>query len=136
MKDIFLIFFGLIVLNSCQSPQLKTKHNSRHGWTVFSGQKSTSVKTNSKTSLLNGQKLYVKNCLRCHGPKGKGNGPWAKGFQIKPADLSKLSKRHNNSFILYQVNEGKGSDMPKWKDLLSSKETWDLSNYVLSLGKN
>src|SRR6266568_7059570 len=34
-----------------------------------------------------GEKLYVANCLTCHGPSGKGDGPGGAALEKKPADL-------------------------------------------------
>lgn len=38
-----------------------------------------------------GQVLFADNCAQCHGPGGKGDGPWAKSMSPRPADLTQLS---------------------------------------------
>jgi len=38
-----------------------------------------------------GRQLYAENCAQCHGPVGRGDGPWAKGMTPTPADLTMLS---------------------------------------------
>jgi len=38
-----------------------------------------------------GRVLYVENCAQCHGPAGKGDGPWATSLTPRPADLTNLS---------------------------------------------
>ncbi|MEQ9257619.1 MAG: cytochrome c [Roseovarius sp.] len=43
-----------------------------------------------------GRALYTENCAQCHGPSGKGDGPWATDFTPRPADLTQLSE--NGSF--------------------------------------
>src|ERR1700687_5416862 len=45
------------------------------------------VPVNANTIAL-GQKLYVGNCMTCHGPAGKGDGPGAAALEKRPADLS------------------------------------------------
>src|SRR6266536_3547615 len=44
-------------------------------------------------SIAEGKKLYTMNCLPCHGPAGKGDGPSAgtlerNGTRIRPGNLS------------------------------------------------
>lgn len=39
-----------------------------------------------------GRALYMKYCVQCHGPAGRGNGPWAKSFSPRPADLTQLAR--------------------------------------------
>src|ERR1700686_5125102 len=45
------------------------------------------VPANANTIAL-GQKLFVGNCLTCHGQSGKGDGPGAAALEKKPADLT------------------------------------------------
>src|ERR1700686_3886353 len=46
------------------------------------------VPVNANTIAL-GQKLYVANCLTCHGAEGHGDGPGAVALEKRPADLPK-----------------------------------------------
>jgi mono/diheme cytochrome c family protein len=39
-----------------------------------------------------GARLYMENCAQCHGPSGKGDGPWAADFTPPPSDLTQLSE--------------------------------------------
>ena len=39
-----------------------------------------------------GQVLFAENCAQCHGPSGRGNGPWAASLNPRPADLTQLSE--------------------------------------------
>ncbi|MFD0858751.1 c-type cytochrome [Roseovarius aquimarinus] len=48
-----------------------------------------------------GRALYVENCAQCHGPTGRGDGPWAKGMNPAPSDLTQLSE--NGAFPRAQV---------------------------------
>src|SRR5947208_12654315 len=45
------------------------------------------VAGNANATAL-GQKLYVANCMSCHGPTGHGDGPGAAALEKKPADLA------------------------------------------------
>ena len=39
-----------------------------------------------------GRALFVENCAQCHGASGRGDGPWAKGQDPRPSDLTQLSE--------------------------------------------
>ena len=50
------------------------------------------MQTDSMPEANEGRRLYVENCVQCHGPAGKGDGPWSKGMTPKPTDLTQLSR--------------------------------------------
>ncbi|WP_108723462.1 c-type cytochrome [Roseovarius salinarum] len=37
-----------------------------------------------------GRAIYMENCVQCHGPAGKGDGPWAAAMAPAPSDLTQL----------------------------------------------
>lgn len=76
-----------------------------------------------------GKEIYTKHCLQCHGPEGKGDGPVAKKYGVKAANLWRASKTLTNHTILIQVAEGRG-DMPRWIDVLTEEEVWALTHYI------
>jgi mono/diheme cytochrome c family protein len=45
-----------------------------------------------------GQETFLKYCASCHGKTAKGDGPAAFVFRTPPADLTTLSKRHEDKF--------------------------------------
>lgn len=47
---------------------------------------------------LSGKALYDENCAACHGPKGQGDGPFAKDLFKMPSDLTGLSERNGGEF--------------------------------------
>ncbi|WP_113911841.1 c-type cytochrome [Roseovarius dicentrarchi] len=49
------------------------------------------VQSNSMPEADEGRRLYVENCVQCHGPTGKGDGPLAAGMVPAPNDLTRLS---------------------------------------------
>lgn len=71
-----------------------------------------------------GKREYAGNCAVCHGPAGKGDGPYAGLVNTRIPDLTTLSKRNNGVFPFartYQVIDGTQilkahgtRDMPIW----------------------
>ncbi len=41
---------------------------------------------------------YAENCVACHGPEGRGNGPAAVGMMPPPPDLTLLSRQNEGVF--------------------------------------
>ena len=57
-----------------------------------------------ETEVIAGGELeFHRSCASCHGREGKGTGPMAKFLTMKPADLTKLSKRNGGTFPFWQV---------------------------------
>ena len=50
-----------------------------------------------------GQDEYMKNCAACHGPGGKGDGPFNEFLRQTPKDLTVLSKNNGGVFPFQQV---------------------------------
>jgi mono/diheme cytochrome c family protein len=89
------------------------------------------VPVNANTIAL-GQKLYVANCLGCHGPKGKGDGPGAYSLEKKPANLGARIKEtgEKDGELFWKISEGHGF-MVTWKVTpLSETQRWELVNYI------
>lgn len=71
-----------------------------------------------------GQQEYQANCAVCHGPTGKGDGPYAAQLKSRVPDLTVLTKHSGGVFPatrVYEVIDGRqhvaahGSrDMPIW----------------------
>lgn len=47
---------------------------------------------------LSGREEYVFHCASCHGLDGRGDGPAAPVFKIKPANLTLLARRNGGVF--------------------------------------
>ena len=86
-------------------------------------------------SIANGKKLAEANCVSCHGPGGKGDGPAAAALPPpKPADwTSPKIKAETDGELFWKISNGRGA-MPPWKHL-PEKDRWDLVNYIRSLQK-
>lgn len=87
------------------------------------------VPVNANTIAL-GQKLYVSNCLTCHGPNGRGDGPGGAALEKKPADLStKIKAGETDGELFWKISEGR-SPMISWRASLSETQRWELVNYL------
>ena len=90
------------------------------------------VAGNANATAL-GQKLYVANCMTCHGPAGKGDGPGAAALEKKPADLTaRIKAGATDGELFWKISEGR-SPMISWKGSLSETQRWELVNYIKSL---
>jgi len=81
-----------------------------------------------------GEKLYVSNCLTCHGPNGKGDGPGAVSLERKPADLGARIREtgEKDGELFWKISEGR-APMITWKATLSETQRWELVNYIKTL---
>ena len=87
------------------------------------------VPANANTIAL-GQKLYVGNCMTCHGPSGKGDGPGGVALEKKPADLgARIKAGATDGELFWKISEGR-SPMVSWRGSLSETQRWELVNYI------
>lgn len=88
-------------------------------------------------SLARGKQLYSSHCALCHGPAGKGNGPFAAFFTNKPANLLTGNSKNNSDGAMFLViSNGVAGKMPALKENLpGARERWDVVNYIRDLQK-
>jgi mono/diheme cytochrome c family protein len=95
-------------------------------------------------SLARGRKLYVANCLSCHGPEGRGDGPQVKelknenGRPTHPRDLTRGGYKGGGApeRLYARILVGMpGTPMPA-SNTLKPDEVCDLVHYVRSLAPN
>ena len=88
---------------------------------------------NNAGAIAAGKKLYLTNCLICHGPTGKGDGPGAAALNPKPANYSDPKVAHEtDGELFWKISEGRGL-MVSWKATLSEVQRWQLVNYIRSI---
>jgi mono/diheme cytochrome c family protein len=89
----------------------------------------TLTKDNADKIFAEGEKLYVSNCVQCHGEKGDGQGTIVKNglFMGVPdyADKTALS----NGQMFYSIYYGRNA-MGTHAAILNKKEIWTLVHYV------
>jgi mono/diheme cytochrome c family protein len=93
------------------------------------------VAGNANATAL-GEKLYVANCLTCHGPTGHGDGPGAAALEKKPANLGARIREtgEKDGELFWKISEGR-APMITWKASLSETQRWELVNYIRTFAK-
>jgi len=105
------------------------------GWTIpADASRLTSPVAPTPATLKKGHDLFKSNCEKCHGPEGKGNGPYADPDH-PPANLTESNASENPDGVLfYKVWNGR-KPMPAFKSLLTKDEVWTVVEYAKSLRK-
>lgn len=94
-----------------------------------------------KSDAKRGATVYKEYCVQCHGPKGKGDGPGAKGLDPKPAVHADLPLADYPDDYLYNLiyyggkSVGKSPNMPDWGVTLPEQSLADVITYVRSTFK-
>lgn len=94
----------------------------------------------SAQSEAQGQAIFKKNCVVCHGEKGAGDGPAAAKMKQKPANLGDkaVMAKLTDAQILTAINEGiktEGGAMPPFAKKLSEADKKLVVAFVRSLAK-
>jgi mono/diheme cytochrome c family protein len=80
-----------------------------------------------------GESIYDKNCVSCHGNPGKGN--YLKALNPPPGDpATEKFQNQTDGDLFYKISEG-NPVMPKFKNTLTEEERWKLVSYIRSFNK-
>ena len=83
-------------------------------------------------SIAEGKRLYVAECLDCHGSKGRGDGPSARDLDSIPPNLSDPAMwRQSDGTLFYKITHGR-EPMPATEEM-SEEQRWHLVNYTRTL---
>jgi len=82
-----------------------------------------------------GQALYEKNCLRCHGDKLDGNGPESRDLIVRPANLQSSIVRSKTDWeLLVTISNGVlFSPMHGFRGKLTDQQMLDVLSYLRSV---
>ncbi len=85
----------------------------------------------SEAALAAGKALFLERCAQCHGVGGKGDGPDADLYSVKPADFTDahMMGEMTDGEIFWKITEGR-RPMPSFKKQLTEEQRWQLVNYV------
>lgn len=85
-----------------------------------------------EAAIAAGGNLYMKLCLECHGPSGKGDGPAAASLPHRPLDLTRVLKGQTDGEIFWKITRGGGA-MSSYEKTLIETERWQVVHYLRSL---
>lgn len=88
--------------------------------------------------VAQGARVYVENCVPCHGDRLDGQGHFAPAFDPTPIDLTSGGNlpQLSESFVFWRIAKGGpglppegtpwNSAMPAWEDVLTEEEIWSV----------
>jgi mono/diheme cytochrome c family protein len=107
------------------------------GWTLpADAEQKKSPLTVDEKVLAQGRAVFKDKCQKCHGPKGRGDGPDADPDHQEDMDLTVASRASKNpdGVIFYKVSNGRRRPkMPSFKDDLNEEQIWSVVAYVQTL---
>jgi cytochrome oxidase Cu insertion factor (SCO1/SenC/PrrC family)/putative copper export protein/mono/diheme cytochrome c family protein len=87
-------------------------------------------------SIVRGAAVYAANCVGCHGPTGRGDGPQAKTVAIPPANLTEAHLwDHSDGELFWWLTHGMdnpegGLSMPGFASALSADDRWAAIDFI------
>ncbi len=88
------------------------------------------------------KKSYKKKCKKCHGSKGNGKGPGAKGMEPPPPDWTAGTPATDGQLYWLIMNGSEGTEMKGWKAGLakpgkevSEEEAWIMVHIIRGFEK-
>lgn len=101
-------------------------------WKAPASEKGKKNPEKGPAAVAMGQKSAQTNCVSCHGPLGKGDGPAAAALTPKPANWTSAKvQAETDGELFWKISNGRGP-MPPWKHL-PDKERWSLVAFIRSL---
>ena len=87
---------------------------------------------NTEANLKEGEILYGRYCIHCHGEGGKGDGLVGKEYKGVPNYSSGAYKEMNDGHIFHVITHGKGRMWPHGSQM-TPEERWKIVMYVHKL---
>jgi mono/diheme cytochrome c family protein len=83
-----------------------------------------------------GRQVFMQNCVVCHGPEGKGDGPGSAGLNPKPANFSDATRRATPEDKQVRIVTNGGASeklspiMPPFSEALTAQQIRDVVAFV------
>ena len=85
-------------------------------------------------SVSAGREIYEAECVSCHGPAGRGDGPLAATLDSPPLDLVIHVPLHPDDALFGFVFNGiEGTAMPAFGERYGELDTWHIINFIQTL---
>ena len=85
-------------------------------------------------SVSAGREIFEAECVSCHGPTGRGDGPLAATLDPPPLDLVIHVPLHPDDALFGFVFNGiEGTGMPAFGDRYGELDTWHIINFIQTL---
>jgi len=135
-----LVLIGAVALAAALEATTTSQDKSSSGWTLPPDADMQKNPLTVDEKVLNvGKSVYKKNCNRCHGPAGLGDGPDAEPEAREKMDLTnpKTADRNSDGVVFHKVWNGRRKPkMPAFKDEgLTEQQVWSVVAYVQTLRK-
>jgi mono/diheme cytochrome c family protein len=131
LRVALFLAFGLVVLDAAL-PLAWSAGETAWKAPARAARKKNPVPVDAK-SIAIGKAAYVRECLSCHGPAGKGDGPQAKDLIKSPGDLASPAMwEQTDGELFWKITEG-SRPMPSEEKLLTEEERWSAVNYIRTL---
>ncbi len=133
MKNI-VVSLIFLVLATAFSKNVEAVHT---GW--FAPDETARLKNpfDSKAgAVAEGKKIYDKNCAKCHGAKGKGDGVSAGSMQIELPDFTnkEVTSAETDGNWFWKTRTGQ-FEMPPFQLILKDEEIWKAIVYIRTMAK-
>jgi mono/diheme cytochrome c family protein len=81
-------------------------------------------------STAAGRRVYLRLCVLCHGPEGKGDGEAAAG--ATPSDLTGAQWNYGSTDgeLFSVIHDGTSPDMAGYAERMSDTDIWNVVNYI------
>lgn len=99
----------------------------------------SSARVNKSGDPATGKDIYLQHCHFCHGRTGRGDGPVGIAISPHPADFVNDAKRmgKTDEELFESISKGIQKEiggeemaMPRWQEILTEQERWDVLSYV------
>lgn len=138
MRYLFVLIAALFCLNFllAQTENVSANQQNNEPWKApKSADELKNPFKDKKDAALDGKKIFIQNCVSCHGDGGIGNGVAAASLNPKPSNLtSKAVQQQSDGAIFWKISNGRGL-MVAWQFTLSENQRWHLVDYLRDLGK-